>query len=352
MTRSHTDEPRPGDVLSIDLDILDKNPFQPRTEMDPTELEGLKASLDHSGQLQPIAVRPNGPGRYHIIAGHRRAAAFRLLLAAATTESERRRWALIRAHVVATTTDSEMAIAAYVENAARSNLSPLDEAAALARISEMGCNLSAPEVAKITGQPERRVRRMLRLNEAPQVVKDAVTAGVKVNVAAAGQPPRNETRKLEFFAALEFMRLHEHHQKKKPAAADDRTTTAIYRALSEGWSLKRVQKYVDGVVQGRPGREGEEGARGLTAGPNRSGSGHDKPPAEPAPLPASSPESESTDAASPLTATTAAGFLLRVSRLQQASADQLRTAREALEKVLDAIDDQLKSRPTPDASRS
>ncbi len=46
------------DVLSLDLDILDNNPFQPRTDMDPTELDGLAASLDHSGQIQPIASIP------------------------------------------------------------------------------------------------------------------------------------------------------------------------------------------------------------------------------------------------------------------------------------------------------
>ena len=184
-------------------------------------------------------------------------------------------------------------------------------------------NLSAPAVAKITGQPERRVRRMLRLNDAPQVVKDAITAGIKVNVAPAGQPPKNETRKLEFFAALEFMRLHEHHAKKKASAADDRASGAIHRALIEGWSLKRVQKYVDGVVQGRD----------------------DKPQAEGPPLPASSAENHSTGPASPLAATTAEGFLLRVSRLQYATGEQLRAAREALEKLLDAIDDQLKTRP-------
>ena len=47
----------------------------------------------------------------------------------------------------------------------------------------------------------------------------------------------------------------------------------------------------------------------------------------------------------PLAASTPEGFLLRVSRFPQATADQPRAARQALEKLLDAIDDQLKTRP-------
>ena len=76
-SRPLTSPPRAGDVLSIDLDLLDENPFQPRTEIDPTKLDELITSLKQTGLIQPIAVVPNGPGRYHIVAGHRRAAAFK-----------------------------------------------------------------------------------------------------------------------------------------------------------------------------------------------------------------------------------------------------------------------------------
>ena len=249
--KSQSEQPRAGDVLSIDLDLLDVNPFQPRTEMDPAKLEELASSIKQSGLLQPIAVRPNGPGRYHIVAGHRRVAAFKKLLAQATTEASKRDYELIRAHVVAATTDSEMAISAYVENAARDNLNPLDEAAALARIRQLGPNLSATEVASVTGQPERRVRRLLKLSDAPLVVKHCITAGLMVEVSETGGPPRREKRKLELFAALEFIRLHEHHFKKKPAAADERTAAAMRRALADGWAVRRIQTYVDGILAGR-----------------------------------------------------------------------------------------------------
>jgi ParB family chromosome partitioning protein len=155
--------PCEGDFLWVDLDLLDDNPFQPRTEMDPAMLEELVAGIVQSGLLQPIAVRPQASGRYFIVAGHRRAAAFRLLRDRAKTEPDRRKYRLIRATIARATSDAEMATAAYVENAAREQLTPLEEGRALARIKQLGNHPNASAVAAATGQPERRVRRLLKL---------------------------------------------------------------------------------------------------------------------------------------------------------------------------------------------
>jgi ParB/RepB/Spo0J family partition protein len=314
--RSHADEPRPGDVLSLDLDLLDDNPFQPRTEMDPAKLEELTASLKQTGLIQPIAVRPIGPGRYQIVAGHRRVAAFRKLLAAAASDAERRKYELIRAHVVSALTDSEMAVAAYVENAQRDNLNPIDEAAALARIRALGANLSAPEVAKVTGQPERRVRRLLKLADAPQVVKDCVASGLLVEVSEGGQPARRERRRFDLFAALEFVRLHEHHLRRKATTADERTRAAMQRALTDGWAVRRIQSYVEGIINGRS----EAQTAGALSAP-------EKKYASPGP-------------------SVPAQFLVQLGRLKDATAEQLGAARRALEAALDAVDEQLQTRGT------
>jgi ParB family chromosome partitioning protein len=311
--RSHADEPRPGDVLSLDLSLLDDNPFQPRTEMDPAKLEELAASLKQTGLIQPIAVSPNGPGRYHIVAGHRRVAAFRKLLAEASTEAARRDYQLIRAHVVEALSDSQMAISAYVENVQRDNLNPLDEAAALARIRELGANLSAPEVAKVTGQPERRVRRLLKLADAPQVVKGCVASGLLVEVSEGGQPARRERRRFDLFAALEFVRLHEHHLRRKASTADERTRAAMERALTDGWGVRRIQSHVEGLINGRNEAQTEGAPSALE---KKAGS----------PLPS-----------------VPAQFLIQLGRLKDATAEQLGAARRALEAALDAVDEQLQT---------
>src|SRR5687768_429279 len=90
-------DPRPGDTLSLDLDLLDPSPFQPRQHIDPTALGAFAETLKAAGQLQPIAVRPKAPGRWEIVAGHRRTAAFKLLRDGAATDEERRRFTLIKA---------------------------------------------------------------------------------------------------------------------------------------------------------------------------------------------------------------------------------------------------------------
>lgn len=251
-----------GELLLIELDSLDDNPYQPRSVMDEAKLEELAASVAQSGLLQPILVRPKASGRYTIVAGHRRVAAFRLRLSRAETDEERKRYARIIAHVRLALGDAEMAVGAYVENAQRADLNPVEEAASLLRIKELTGVTTTKELAERVGQNEQRLRRVLRLNEAPAIVKAGVTDGILVPVSASrseeGGKERRERRRLEMLAAIEFVRLYEHLMKKRPKAAEERTAAAIQRALSEGWGLRRIQEYVEAVLAGRPAADGEE----------------------------------------------------------------------------------------------
>ena len=328
---------RAGDFLSIDLDLLDPNPFQPRAEIDPAEIEGLAASIAQSGQLQPIGVRPHGPGRYLVVLGERRWTAFRMLLAAAKTDAERRKYALIRAVVVDATTDCAIAVAAYAENAQRLQLNPLEEAAALARIKELGHHSSAKEVAAVTGQAERRVRRLLRLATAPSVVKDCVSLGLLVEIASEGGAPVRARRRIDLMAALEFTRLHQHHLEsgapadEKPAAAaarieraDERTTSAMTRALIGNWGLRRIQRYVEAILNPSPGERTT-----------------DSTPI--APAPAVPPNQEVDDSTLPrnVVSTTSERFTLYLSRLKAASKEQLEAARSTIDDARQLIEAQL-----------
>jgi hypothetical protein len=116
--------PLDGALMKLDVELLDENPFQPRTAIDEAQLGDLAASIAMSGLLQPVVVRPGQPGRYHIVAGHRRVAAFRKLKDEAATDEERRKFRLIPAHVKRDLDDSQMAVGAYVENVQREALSP------------------------------------------------------------------------------------------------------------------------------------------------------------------------------------------------------------------------------------
>ncbi len=246
--------PPDGALIHVDLDLLDANPFQPRTTIDETALAELAASISANGLLHAITIRPVGSGRYQIVAGHRRAAAFRKLKAAATTDDDRRRYRLIPAQVNCAIDDTRMAIAAFIENAQREQLTPLEEAAALVKIKELTGASNAKQLAAAVGQNDQRVRRLLRLADAPAVVKDAVTNGLLVPVDRCEgnfPPARRERRRLDLFAAIEFIRLYDHVLARKPAAAEERVGTAIRRALADGWGYRRIQQLVDATIGGR-----------------------------------------------------------------------------------------------------
>jgi ParB/RepB/Spo0J family partition protein len=250
--------PPDGALVHVDLDLLDDNPFQPRTTIDEAPLAELAASISQSGLLHSIAVRPAGGGRYQIVAGHRRVAAFKKLKQGATTDEDRRRYRLIPAQVKRGLDDSQMAVGAYVENASRADLTPLEEAIALLKIKDLTGAANAKELASAVGQNEQRVRRLLRLADAPKVVKDAVTTGILVEVERGepdGSPGRRERRRLDLLAAIEFIRLHEHILDRKPATAEERVGAAIRRALGDAWGLRRIQEHVERAISGRDADE-------------------------------------------------------------------------------------------------
>ncbi len=251
-----TTTPADGALVQIDIELLADNPYQPRSTMDESKLDELAASIAVGGLLQPIAVRPAGGGRYEIVAGHRRVAAFKKLKASAGTDEERRKYRLIPATVKRNFDDRQMAVGAFVENSARADLNPLEEAAALVRIREVIGAPSAKELAAAVSLDLHRVRRLLRLHEAPKAVKDAVTTGVLVEVQGAepcsdGAEPRRERRRLDLMAGLEFAKLHDHLSTKAPKAADERVGNAIRRALSGNWGFRRIQDFVAATISGR-----------------------------------------------------------------------------------------------------
>jgi ParB family chromosome partitioning protein len=119
---THPSAPPP--TWRIELDLLETNPFQPRSHIDEATLSELMDSIRNHGLLQPITARKTGT-RYQIIAGHRRVEAFRRLrtekLPGGAAAEER--FATIPAHEKFDVSDEEMALFALVENLQRDDLS-------------------------------------------------------------------------------------------------------------------------------------------------------------------------------------------------------------------------------------
>jgi ParB family chromosome partitioning protein len=164
----------PGEVLSqelreLPLDLISANPKQPRRQFEQEGLDALAASLGEQGVLQPVLVRPTAGGKYELVAGERRWRAARL--AGMSTIP-----ALVRDRG-----DAASLEVALIENMAREDLNPIEEARACAAlVEELG--LTRAEVGRRVGRSRVAVSNLLRLLDLPDsaielLEQDALTEG-------------------------------------------------------------------------------------------------------------------------------------------------------------------------------
>ncbi len=148
----------------VPLSLIDANPAQPRTTIRPEALEQLARSIQESGVVQPILVRPVANGRFQIIAGERR---FRA--------AEKLGLPTIPA-VVRTVADERVLEFALVENIQREELTPIEEAHALRRLQdELG--LTQEALAGKVGKDRATVANTLRLLRLPAEVREELQRG-------------------------------------------------------------------------------------------------------------------------------------------------------------------------------
>ncbi len=145
-------------------DITAEEGFNPRSGFDRRELDALTASVAQHGVLTPITVAPQD-GSYRLIAGERR-------LRAARDSGLEEIPAVVR-QVDDTAAGLDLAL---VENIAREDLTPLDEARAFARLLDSG--LTRKGVAERLSVPQKRVTERLQVLELPEALHAPVGEGV------------------------------------------------------------------------------------------------------------------------------------------------------------------------------
>jgi ParB family chromosome partitioning protein len=144
---------------------IQPNPRQPRQVFDDEALAELVHSIREIGLLQPVVVRPTGPGSYELVMGERRLRATQ----AAGLET-------IPA-IVRDTGDEAMLRDALLENLHRSQLNPLEEAAAYDQLlKDFGC--THDELAQRIGRSRPQISNTIRLLRLPPPVQRRVAAGV------------------------------------------------------------------------------------------------------------------------------------------------------------------------------
>ena len=149
----------------VPISSISPNPRQPRTVFDEDALNELIASIKEIGILQPPVVRKVSEGRYELIMGERR---LRAAKAAGLTTIP---------VIIRQTPDNELLREALIENIHRSQLNPLEEAAAYAGLlTDFGC--THDELATKLGRSRPLISNTLRLLNLPPTVQRKVAAGV------------------------------------------------------------------------------------------------------------------------------------------------------------------------------
>src|ERR1700675_4087391 len=153
----------PTGPLQIDIDLIEPSPFQPRTRFREEALEELTRSIQASGIIQPLVVRPIG-NRFQLIAGERRWRAAQ-------------RAGLSKVPVIARQVPDELALEmTLVENIQREDLNAIEAARASERlIAEF--QLTQEAVAERTGKDRATVANSIRLLKLEPTIQDWIEEG-------------------------------------------------------------------------------------------------------------------------------------------------------------------------------
>jgi ParB family chromosome partitioning protein len=153
-----------AELRELPVDLIAPNPEQPRKRFDDDALQALSASLQERGVLQPVLVRPVAGGTYQLVAGERR---WRAAAAAGLEQIPA---------IVQQRDDAQTLEAALIENMAREDLNPVEEARAVAAlVEELG--LTREEVGRRVGRSRVAVSNLLRLLDLPDDVLALLEAG-------------------------------------------------------------------------------------------------------------------------------------------------------------------------------
>jgi ParB family chromosome partitioning protein len=190
------------DFREVPVTLIRPNPEQPRRSFDPESISALAESISEAGLIQPLVIRPLNDGRYELIAGERRWRAAReagleVVPALIRDEDEARR--------IQT---------ALIENVAREDLNPVDEARACATLVE-DLGLTKEELGKRLGRSRVAISNLIRLLDLPDAALELLESG----------------------------ELSEGHGRAILRARGNRGRADLARrAVAEGWSVRETER--------------------------------------------------------------------------------------------------------------
>src|SRR5919198_4941829 len=199
------------ELRELPVESIRRNPRQPRTQFGPDSLKSLAASLAEAGVVQPLIVRPLRDGRYELIAGERRWRAAR--------EAKLQTVPVL----IRDGNEADRLQTALIENMAREDLNPVDEARACATLVE-DLGLSKEELARRLGRSRPAISNLIRLLDLPDDALELLASG----------------------------RLSEGHGRALLLARGNEARRSLAReAVARDWSVRETERRAQGSSRGR-----------------------------------------------------------------------------------------------------
>ena len=153
-----------GNIVELDIEDIEINPFQPRTNFNEETLRELASSIRELGVIQPITVRKLAFNKYQLISGERRFRASKLLGNATIP-------AYIRI-----ANDQESLEMALVENIQRHDLDPIEIALSYQRLIDE-INLTQEQMSERVGKKRSTISNYLRLLKLDPIIQTGMRDG-------------------------------------------------------------------------------------------------------------------------------------------------------------------------------
>ncbi|MFH6769946.1 ParB/RepB/Spo0J family partition protein [Gaetbulibacter aquiaggeris] len=153
-----------GNIVELDIDSIEVNPFQPRTNFNEETLRELASSIKELGVIQPITVRKSGFNRYQLVSGERRYRASKLI-GLETIPS-----------YIRIANDQESLEMALVENIQRQDLDPIEIALSYERLIEE-IKLTQEQMSERVGKKRSTISNYLRLLKLDPIIQTGMRDG-------------------------------------------------------------------------------------------------------------------------------------------------------------------------------
>ena len=153
-----------GNIIELDIDSIEINPFQPRTNFNEESIKELASSMRELGVIQPITVRKLDFNKYQLISGERRLRASKVV-GLATIPS-----------YIRIANDNESLVMALVENIQRHDLDPIEIALSYQRLIDE-IQLTQEQMSERVGKKRSTIANYLRLLKLDPIIQTGIRDG-------------------------------------------------------------------------------------------------------------------------------------------------------------------------------